>query len=81
MSAPLDLLRAEHRQFVVGPEISRLLERVVRATAPTYPATEYGAAAGWTAESLEDLLQDWVTERLRARGDRVGVRERVGSMA
>jgi hypothetical protein len=81
MSAPLDLLRAEHRQFVVGPEISRLLERVVRATAPTYPATEYGAAAGWTAESLEDLLQDWVTERLLARGDLAVMLETAGTLA
>jgi hypothetical protein len=69
MTDPLELLREEHRDLVIGPEISRLLRRVVRATAPTYPPTEYGASGGWTAEALEDVLQDWVTERLLARGD------------
>lgn len=69
MTEPLMLLRDEHRRLFIGPEISRLLQRIVRATAPTYPPTEYGASEGWTAETLEDLLQDWIAERLLARGD------------
>ena len=81
MSSSIDKLRDEHRSLVVGSEIAELLDRVVRATAPTYPATEYGAEGGWTAEALEDLLHDWVAERLLARGDLAVMLRTSGSVA
>jgi hypothetical protein len=65
----VDQLREEHRRLVIGPELARLLERIVRATAPVYPATEYGEPGGWNGEALEDLLHDWISERLLGRGD------------
>lgn len=69
MSANLDQLRQEHLEHVIGPELKTLLERVVRATARTYPPAEYAQAASWDSEALADALQDWVEARLLRRGD------------
>jgi hypothetical protein len=65
----LEELRAEHAESVIGPRIARLLARVVRATAPTYPAREYTASGRWDVGTLEDVLHDWVEVRLLRRGD------------
>lgn len=69
MSATLDQLKQEHAEHVIGPELKTLLERVVRATARTYPPVEYAQAASWDSEALADALQDWVEVRLLRRGD------------
>ncbi len=65
----LEDLRREHAEKTVGPRLADLLERIVRATAPTYPPVEYSDAGVWNREALEDALHDWVTARLLARGD------------
>ena len=65
----LDVLRDEHERVGIGPELADLLDRVVRATAPAYPATEYSPAGTWNRAALEDAMQDWTTHRLLARGD------------
>ncbi len=65
----LERLTEEHREHGIGPELGRLLERVVRATAPTMPAPEYSDVGVWNQEALEDALHDWVSTRLLERGD------------
>jgi hypothetical protein len=65
----LEMLRAEHTEYGIGPELANLLNRVVRATAPTYPATEYSPSGNWDEASLQDALQDWILTRLLERGD------------
>lgn len=69
MAELLTVLRDEHRREVIGQRLAELFERVVVATAPTYPPALYSDARVWTNEALEDALQGWVTERLLARGD------------
>jgi hypothetical protein len=69
MTATLEQLRAEHASQVIGPELSHLLERIVRATAVTYPPVEYSDAGVWNREAFEDALHDWVEIRLLTRGD------------
>jgi hypothetical protein len=65
----LDDLRREHAEETIGHGLADLLGRVVRATAPAYPPTEYSDARTWNREAMEDALQDWVTVRLLGRGD------------
>jgi hypothetical protein len=69
MSADLEQLRREHADQVIGPELQRLLEGVVRATARTYPPAEYSDSGTWDSDALADALQDWVEARLLRRGD------------
>jgi hypothetical protein len=64
----LDELRVEHLTQGIGPGIAALLGRVVKATAPIYPAAEYAGSPDWSPELLEDVLQDWVEDRLVRRG-------------
>jgi hypothetical protein len=68
MSAEFDALSQEHAQSVIGPALADLLARIVRATAVMYPPTEYADGDQWTPEALDDLLQDWLTDRLVGRG-------------
>lgn len=68
MTVTLEELRAEHERDFIGPALARLLERVARATALTYPPT-YSDAGVWNDQSIADALQDWVTERLIDRKD------------
>jgi hypothetical protein len=79
MTASLSELRSEHGREVIGRSIAELLERVVRATAPAYPPGEYSDAGVWNREALEDVLQDWVTDRLLSRGDLTVMLETAGS--
>lgn len=65
----LDALRREHDAIGIGPELMRLLERVVKATAPGFPADVYARESKWTDQALEDVLQGWVEKRLVGRGD------------
>ena len=65
----LDVLRAEHAQDGIGPELLALLGWVAKATAPTYPAAEYSPSGSWDEASLQDALQDWILTRLLERGD------------
>jgi hypothetical protein len=65
----LDDLRREYNADGYGPELADLLDRVVRATAPRYPAREYSDAAVWNKEAFEDARNDWLEVRLIGRGD------------
>lgn len=69
MTTTLESLRREHAEVGIGPQLDDLLRRIVRATAPGYPPTEYSRAKIWNQEALEDVLQDWVSERLFGRRD------------
>jgi hypothetical protein len=68
MSDEFEVLRKEHAESVIGPAMAEFLTRIVRATAVMYPATEYGDGRKWTTEALDDLRQDWLTDRLLGRG-------------
>ncbi len=68
MTPSLVDLRREHQELGIGPQLAELLARIVDATAPTYPATEYTDDAHWSPAALEDLLHDWVEQRLVRRG-------------
>ena len=65
----LDDLRREYDELVVGPLLHDLVDRVVKATAPQYPAQEYSDAAVWNQEAFEDARNDWLEVRLVVRGD------------
>jgi hypothetical protein len=65
----LESLRREHDEVGIGPHLDDLLRRIVRATAQVYPPTEYSPAKVWNQEALDDVLQDWVSERLFGRRD------------
>jgi hypothetical protein len=81
MSADLEQLRREHAEQVIGPDLQRLLERVVRATAPAYPPAEYSDARTWDLHALADARQDWVEARLLRRGDLSKMLTRAPSLA
>ncbi|MGH9890936.1 MAG: hypothetical protein ACREA0_02910 [bacterium] len=65
----LEELRREHTEMGIGPGLMQLLDRIVRATAVTYPPSEYSDAGVWNREALEDALHDWIEKRLIGRGD------------
>jgi hypothetical protein len=65
----LEELRAEHAEQIIGPRLAQLLARIVHATAPSYPPTEYSDARVWNRDALDDALQDWTLTRLLERGD------------
>jgi hypothetical protein len=65
----LDDLRREYDELVVGPRLHDLVDRVVKATAPQYPAQEYSDAAVWNQQAFEDARNDWLEVRLVGRGD------------
>jgi hypothetical protein len=65
----LEDLRREYDVAVVGPLLHDLVDRVVKATAPQYPAQEYSDAAVWNQEAFEDARNDWLEVRLVGRGD------------
>jgi len=61
-------IRAEHERERVGETIYGLLRQVVRTVAVRYPPQIYSAAGAWDEGALEELLQEWLSERL-LRGD------------
>ena len=65
----IEELRTERSREQIGPQLAELLNRVVTATAPTYPASAYSESATWDEASLQDALQDWVLTRLVERRD------------
>lgn len=69
MIPTLESLRREHEDMGIGPQLDDLLRRIVRATAQVYPPSEYSRAKVWNQEALDDVLQDWVSERLFGRND------------
>lgn len=65
----LEGLRAEHAEQVIGPRLAELLARIVDATAPSYPPSQYSDTRVWNRDALDDALQDWTLTRLLERGD------------
>lgn len=63
-----DLIR-EYDTDGFGPNLAELVDRVVKATAPQYPALEYSDASVWNKEAFEDARNDWLVVRLVGRGD------------
>lgn len=61
-------IRAEHEREQVGEAIYGLLRQVVRRVAVRYPPRVYSPAGAWDEGTLEELLQEWLSERL-LRGD------------
>lgn len=80
MSPEFEELRREHDAAGIGPKLAELLARVVRATAAVYPAGQYSDSPNWTTEALEDLLHDWISERLVGRGDLAAIMAMAGTM-
>ena len=65
----LEDLQAEHAEQIIGPRLAGMLARIVDATAPSYPPSEYSDARVWNRDALNDALQDWTVTRLLERGD------------
>jgi hypothetical protein len=80
VSTTIEELRVEHGREVIGPKVRELLSRVVAATAPIYPASEYSDARIWNAEAFEDALHDWIAMRLLGRGDLAAMLASAGSV-
>jgi hypothetical protein len=62
-------LRNEYNLVGLGPGLHALLERIVLSTVHLYPAAEYSPDGTWERAACEDILNDWVFERLMTRGD------------
>lgn len=65
----LDDLIREYDNDGFGPNLVELVDRVVKATAPQYPALEYSDSSVWNTQSFEDARNDWLEKRLVGRGD------------
>jgi hypothetical protein len=68
VSVTLAELRAEHQSEFIGPQLMRLLERVARATALTYPPS-YADGGVWNDDTIADALHGWIADRLYGRRD------------
>jgi len=65
----LERLREEYQREGIGVLLHQLLEKVVQSTVRQYPAAEYSPSRVWDRMSCEDVLNDWVLERLLSRAD------------
>jgi hypothetical protein len=65
----LDGLREEYDQVGIGPDMHELLAKIVWSTVRQYPASEYSPYRTWDHSACEDVLNDWITERLWGRAD------------
>ncbi|MDQ6768882.1 MAG: hypothetical protein M3Z54_02720 [Gemmatimonadota bacterium] len=63
------ILRDEYSRVGVGRALQRLLGRIVLSTVQLYPPAEYSPDGTWESAACEDVLNDWVFERLLTRGD------------
>ena len=57
-------LRDEFDSQVIGPGILREVRRACSSQVRRYPPSVYARAPGWSAEVLDDLVQDVITGRL-----------------
>jgi hypothetical protein len=67
--ATLDDLRCEYGSMGVGPVLYELLGNIVWATVRMYPAREYSPYGSWDDAACEDVLNDWIVDRLWGRAD------------
>jgi hypothetical protein len=65
----LEGLREEYQRAGIGVLLHQLLEKIVWSTVRQYPAAEYSPYQAWDRMACEDVLNDWVVERLLGRGD------------
>lgn len=65
----LETLRDEYRQLGIGPRLLELLGKIVWSTVRQYPPSEYSPYGTWDQPACEDVLNDWVMERLWGRAD------------
>lgn len=60
----LDDLRAEYDSVKIGPEIWGIVVELASAVARRYPASIYNEGVPWNDESVQDLAQEVVLDRL-----------------
>jgi hypothetical protein len=65
----LEELRDEYQRDGVGVLLRELLGRIVWSTVRQYPPSEYSPYDSWDRAACEDVLSDWIAERLWGRGD------------
>jgi len=65
----LNELRDEYRHAGIGEQLLDLLSRIVWSTVRQYPPAEYSGHATWDQSTCEDILNDWIAERLWGRSD------------
>lgn len=65
----LNELREEYRRSGVGELLLDLLSRIVWSTVRQYPPAEYSGQGSWDQSACEDVLNDWIAERLWGRAD------------
>jgi hypothetical protein len=77
----LQELRDEYERNGVGVLLNELLAKIVWATARQYPPLEYSPSGSWDKAACEDVLNDWVAERLWGRADLQAMLSSAGSLA
>src|SRR5580765_7322624 len=65
----LAALREEYAGVGIGPLLHELLSKIVWSTVRQYPPAEYSPCGNWDGPACEDILNDWVAERLWGRAD------------
>ena len=60
----LQALRAEYQSVGIGPRIWRLVPELTRAVARRYPPSVYNYGESWSDDSVQDLAQQVVLDRL-----------------
>jgi len=65
----LEDLREEYRRDGLGVRLRELLEKIVWSTVRQYPPSEYSPYNNWDKAACEDVLSDWILERLWSRAD------------
>jgi hypothetical protein len=62
-------LRDEYQREGVGTLLRELLAKIVWSTVRQYPPAEYSMYDSWDQSACEDVLNDWIAERLWGRAD------------
>src|SRR5687768_13848751 len=65
----LEDLRDEYQRGGLGVLVLELLKKIVWSTVLQYPPSEYSPYERWDHMACEDVLSDWIRERLWGRGD------------
>jgi hypothetical protein len=65
----LDGLREEYSRLGIGERLHELLAKTVWSTVRQYPSSEYSPYGVWDQFACEDVLNDWIAERLWRRAD------------
>src|SRR5580692_1702445 len=62
-------LRDEYQREGVGTLLRDLLAKIVWSTVRQYPPAEYSMYDSWDKSACEDVLNDWIAQRLWGRAD------------